>query len=267
MSFIQIRINKIEEEIDMQKKVLITILVDKSSSMKKRVRQTIAGLNEYIDTLRESKTNSDTRINIVTFSSTRPLKQFGSCEMLMDVVLSGQRISEVRSLVETDMNCEGFTPLLAAIQEAVTNVSNNIGERTDIHPVFVIQTDGEENTSSNIHFAGETQNRRVSFGDIQQLIKAKENAGWEFVFMGCDVNAYLDGGMMGISQSKTVSYGDDEASTISVCRATAMATSAYISGESLNIEYTDADKMRAGDKYAGYEPKTLWTSAQMKGAD
>lgn len=251
----------------MQKKILITILVDKSYSMKLRVRQTVAGLNEYIGTLREADTDTDTRINIVTFSGGQPKSRFGACEMSMDVILSGQKISEARSLVEADMNCEGSTPLLAAIQETIMNVSKNIGERTDIQPIFVIQTDGEENTSSNIHFGEEPSNRSVSFGDIQELIKAKENAGWEFVFMGCDVNSYLDGGMMGMSRSKTMSYGDDEASTLSAFRATAMATSGYISGNSLSMEYTDADKIRSGDKYAGYEPKTLWTSAQTKEAD
>ena len=73
----------------MQKKILITILVDKSYSMKPRVRQTVAGLNEYIGTLREADTDTDTRINIVTFSGGQPKSTFGACEMSMDVILSG----------------------------------------------------------------------------------------------------------------------------------------------------------------------------------
>jgi hypothetical protein len=81
------------------------------------------------------------------------------------------------------------------------------------------------------------------------LISEKEEDGWEFVFMGCGIDAYNQGARMGISKSKTVSYGKDKKATMAAFRATAQNTSMYSSGMMADLSYSDKQKVDAGDMW------------------
>lgn len=225
----------------MTQKSLITIILDTTSSMESRVEATIAGLNEYIDGLRTTPT--DTRISLVTFRA--PMEKIGYHYNLgkvdalqLDAVLVAEEIKSVRKLTAADMVCDGFTPLLQAIKATITKVEESLGARRNVIPIVVIQTDGEENASFN-----------TSNEEIKALIAAKEKAGWQFVFMGCGINAYTQGHLMGLVSESTMSYRDDVASTRSAFQSTSEITRSYLSGASASMAYSSNQKAAAGDAY------------------
>lgn len=211
-------------------KSLITLIVDRSLSMKPHVERTISALNEYLDTVKEAKT--DTRVSLVTFASNGAVPDIRKIFVAHD-------IKALRPLTSADMPCGGNTPLLTTVRETILAVADSLKGRTDIRPILVIQTDGEENTSVG-----------VTHADVKALISEKQKQGWEFVFMGCGVDAYKDGMKMGLSQEKILSYGQDAVATRSAFRATAEATSAYLKGTEATMSYSAAQKADAGDLYA-----------------
>lgn len=226
----------------MTQKTLITLLVDTTTSMKAHVKSTISGLNEYVASMRDQE--MDARLSLVTFNS-------GPQGIRIKSPLSAVPLGDVREFKESDMPCDGMTPLLAAIKITIDEIERALGERRNIKPIMVIQTDGQEN-SSHLHTytdANGHERRGVTHEDVKALISQKERAGWEFVFMGCGINAYLDGMKMGLPVEKIVSYGASPEQTESVFRSTANAMKSYISGASMTTMYSAEEKAAAGDQY------------------
>lgn len=213
----------------MTHKNLITIVLDKSGSMAGKREATIKALNEYIDSLRN--VDGDNRISLVTFSS-----QGYQQQMVLNKVLVAENLRTVRRLDESDMHCGGGTPLLSAVYNTIQAVERSMGGRKDIRPIIVIQTDGEENTSIG-----------MTHSMLKSLIQEKEAAGWEFVFMGCGVDAYADGMKMGFASAKVMSYG--EARSAEAFRATSEITASYLSGSSASMNYSRSHKTASGDVF------------------
>lgn len=229
----------------MTQKTLITLLVDRSTSMKARVPTTVSALNEYVDSLRGRA--GDARISLVGFSSIGMVPQ-----LLIEKVFVAEPLDTVRPLTEADLACNGGTPLLATIWQTVQAVAESLRGRTDVKPVIVIQTDGEENTSGLIRVADEegAEKQGVNHEDVKRLIARRQAEGWEFVFMGCGIDAYQDGMRMGLSAANVISYGDDEMTTRTAFRETAANTAAYLSGASASMAYSANQKKASGDVFA-----------------
>lgn len=218
----------------MTQKTLITVLVDRSGSMAARVGTTVSALNEYVDSLRGRA--GDARLSLVGFSSVGMTP-----ELAIEKVFVAEPLDTVRSLTPSDLYCRGGTPLLAAIWQTAHAVMESLRGRTD----------GEENTSHFIRVSDQegVQKHGVAHDDVKRLIERLKSQGWEFVFLGCGIDAYQDGMRMGLSAANVVSYTDDEARTRSAFRATADNTAAYLSGASATMAYTDLQKRASGDLF------------------
>ena len=103
----------------------------------------------------------------------------------------------------------------------------------------VIQTDGEENAS-----------RENSWADLKALVAEKERAGWDFVFMGCGIDAYAQGAQMGIAPDRTMAYRRAPAETGAAFEGLAEATVALAAAPSGRFEFLARHKERAGDEHA-----------------
>lgn len=158
----------------------VCFLLDATGSMTSAKSQVISGFNEYVQTLK-AKTD-----NVVL-----TLVQFNS-EIGVETVYADKPITDAPTLDENDYRPDGMTPLYDAIGSAIS-LMGHTGERV----LFVIQTDGEENVS-----------KEYSLGAVRQLIKAREELGWTFVYMGADQDAWEVGGKsLGLSRGNTLSYG------------------------------------------------------------
>lgn len=116
--------------------------------------------------------------------------------------------------IPADVTPRGSTPLLDAIYESIKRSEQALAERPwfDGKVVFVIQTDGHENASKH------------RLEEIRALIAEKEAEGWEFLFLGANIDAFAEGGNMGFKPTSTIQY--DSASV----NATYGTTSGLIRG-------------------------------------
>lgn len=75
------------------------------------------------------------------------------------------------------------------------------------HTVFVITTDGAENAS-----------RRYSPAQVKDMIEERKKDGWEFLFLGANIDAIETASCLGIDSDRAVDYRADSVGTqISFC--------------------------------------------------
>ena len=209
-------------------KTLVTLLLDRSSSMEEIKQETIEGVNSYFHHLRGG--GDDVRLSLVLFDSPWP-----GTHIELEKVFVGQKISKVRNLTSADFVPRGGTPLRDAIYRTIRAVELSIVGK-DVKVVIAIQTDGKELNSQEITWAG-----------VRNLITEKEAQGWQFNFMGAGLDAYEEGQKLGLSTANIMAYGKDLEKTRAAFSATAIATRSFVSGSSESTSYSAEQKAAAGD--------------------
>ena len=123
------------------------------------------------------------------------------------VIYDRTDIRKVEPLTDRQYFVGGCTALLDAIGGAVHHIGNvHKYAREEDRPaktVFVITTDGMENAS-----------RRYSYSQVQQMVKRQqEKYGWEFLFLGANMDAISAARSFGIREDRAVRYACDGAGT------------------------------------------------------
>ena len=166
----------------------IVFILDRSGSMHGLEADTIGGFNSTLE--QNKNADGDALVSTVLFNT-------GS-EVIHDRV----PIAEVPPLTENEYQVGGGTALLDAVGDAVRHIRNvHKYAREEDRPaktLFVITTDGMENSS-----------HRYSFDDIKRLIEKQKERGWEFLFLGANIDSVEVSGRMGISARRTVNYHND----------------------------------------------------------
>ena len=146
-------------------KTLIAILLDESGSMGVRRDDTIGGYNTFIEDQRELK-EQDTRLYLIKFNTR------------VRVVEEGIPIDLATKLSNETYKPNGGTALYDAVREGICLVEK---DKTSQHRVvFVIMTDGEENSS-----------RSTSKEWVRDMIQSRERQGdWTFVYIGEDPSGW-----------------------------------------------------------------------------
>ena len=164
----------------------VSFLLDETGSMGAIREETVTGLNDYVDSLRES--DAEILFSLVSFNSNRTRRRYVA-----------EPIAEVGRLSLEDYRPDAMTPLIDAAVKIIRATEEAVSARgDDAQVVVVMQTDGEENVSV------EFDNR-----DLAALIKEKTAAGWEFVLLGAGMDAFGAARRAGIdiAPSRVASYG------------------------------------------------------------
>ena len=116
-------------------------------------------------------------------------------------------LSEVPPLTEKEYFTCGCTALLDAVGGAIHHIGNihKYARREDVpdKTLFVIITDGSENAS-----------RRYNYETVRRMIeRQKEKYGWEFLFLGANIDAAKEAARFGIDADRAVNYKCDEEGT------------------------------------------------------
>ncbi len=170
----QVKANEAKAEDTPLKDVDLVFLLDKSGSMYGAVSDTIGGFNSFIE--REREKNPNTRVTCVLFDTE------------YNVLYTRKPITEVAELTKREYFADGCTALLDAIGTTI----NRIDRKVDNDVLFVITTDGLENSS-----------REFSKSDIKNMIA---NHTWEFLFIGADIDSYSEAYDLGIEESHAANY-------------------------------------------------------------
>ena len=167
----------------------LVFILDRSGSMGGLESDTIGGFNSMLN--KQKKEDGRAYVSTVLFDH--------ETEVLHDRV----PIEKVPELTDKDYTVRGCTALLDAIGSAIHHIGNvhKYARPEDVpeHTMFVIITDGMENAS-----------KRYSGKEIKKKIeKEKSKYGWEFLFIGANIDAITTARNFGISEDRAVNYRAD----------------------------------------------------------
>jgi hypothetical protein len=209
------------------KTTFVSFLLDETGSMEPIRDDTIGGLNAYVKKLQES--SGEILFSLVSFNSSKTLKRYVA-----------EPIQRVRPLTADDYQPSAATPLIDASVKIIKATAEAVAKRKDDPAVvIVLQTDGEENVSVEFTAA-----------DLAILVKEKEQAGWQFVFLGAGLDAFAAARHAGlhIHAANVVAYG--RALSREVFAATANNIAEFAAtGNAKDLRFSDEQRDRVGDHY------------------
>ena len=167
----------------------LVMILDRSGSMRGLEPDTIGGYNSMIE--KQKTEEGDVFVSTVLFDN------------FSEVIHDRVPIDRIEPLTENEYFVRGCTALLDAVGGAIRHIRTvHRYAREEDRPaktIFVITTDGMENAS-----------RRYSYADVKKLVEQqKESAGWEFIFLGADIDAISVAGRFGIGADRAVKYRKD----------------------------------------------------------
>ena len=189
----------VKEVVIMNNLTEIVFILDRSGSMAGLESDTIGGFNAML-TKQQSEVEGDALVSTILFNH--------KSSVLHDRV----PLAEVKPLTKDDYQVGGNTALLDAVGDAVKHIRNiHKYAREEDRPqktLVIITTDGYENSS-----------RRFSYADIKKLIEQQKEVGWEFIFLGANIDAPEVAEELGIDRDSAVDYHADEIGTEKAFRA------------------------------------------------
>ena len=115
-------------------------------------------------------------------------------------------LAEVKPLTKKDYQVGGTTALLDAVGDAINHVKNihKYARAEDVpqKTIVIITTDGEENDS-----------QKFTYKQVKKLIGEQKEKGWEFVFLGANIDAAEVAESIGIDADNAVDYHADKVGT------------------------------------------------------
>ena len=171
----------------------LVFILDRSGSMGGLEADTIGGFNAMIE--KQKKESGEAYVSTVLFDNTSEVIHDRLC------------LSAVPELTEEQYFVRGCTALLDAVGGAIHHIGNvhkyirkeDVPDKT----LFVITTDGMENAS-----------RKYTYEKVRKMIeRQKEQYGWEFLFLGANIDAAREAKRFGISADRAANYHCDEEGT------------------------------------------------------
>ena len=168
----------------------LVFILDRSGSMASLTKDTIGGFNSMIE--KQKKEDGECLLSLLLFDN------------LSEVIYDRVNIKDVPLLTEKEYYPRGSTALIDALGGAIHHIGNihkyarseDVPEKT----MFVITTDGMEN-SSHIY----------SSDKVKAMIeKEREKYGWEFLFLGANIDAVETARRYGIREDRAVRYHSDK---------------------------------------------------------
>lgn len=210
----------------------LVFILDKSGSMSGLEKDTIGGYNSMLE--RQRAVEGECTITTVLFDH--------DYELLHDRI----DLRAISPITEKDYLVGGSTALLDAIGKTVHKIDTAQKKTAEAYRaekvLFVIITDGEENSSCCY---GASQ--------VSEMIRRQKDRGWEFIFLGANMDAVKTAGQYGIDADRAVDYVPDSVGTELNFRVMSEAVSAYrkkgtFSAACLDEIRKDKKKRRDGHK-------------------
>lgn len=171
----------------------LVFILDRSGSMSGLEADTIGGFNSMI--IKQKKGEGEAIVSTVLFDD--------QAEVLHDRI----DIDKIDLMNDQQYYVRGCTALLDAVGGAIHHIGNvHKYAREEDRPektLFIITTDGMENSS-----------RRYNYDRVKNMVeRQKERFGWEFIFLGANIDAVEVAGRFGIKANRAVNYECDSEGT------------------------------------------------------
>ena len=167
----------------------LVFILDKSGSMAGLEADTIGGFNAMIE--RQKQADGEALVSTVLFSTQST------------VIHDRVDLRKIEPLTKHQYFVGGCTALIDAIGGAIHHIGNvhkyAREEDRPEHTVFVITTDGMENAS-----------RTYTSDEVKAMVqRQKEKYGWEFLFLGANIDAVETAAHYGIGEDRAVTFHND----------------------------------------------------------
>ena len=177
----------------------IVFILDRSGSMAGLEDDTIGGFNGMIE--KQKQEQGDAYVSTILFDN------------YSEVVHDRVDIRNVPPMTRKEYYVRGCTALLDAVGKAIHHIGNvHKYAREEDRPektLFIITTDGMENAS-----------REYTYDRVRRMIEyEKEKYGWEFLFLGANIDATSEAARFGISEDRAANYHADREGTAVVYEA------------------------------------------------
>ena len=171
----------------------LVFILDRSGSMSGLEKDTIGGFNSMLE--KQRREPGEAVISTILF------------DQETTVIHDRVPLDRVRPMTDKDYWVGGCTALLDAVGGAIHHIGNihKYARREDVpeKTLFIITTDGMENAS-----------RRYSYERVREMIREqKKEHGWEFLFLGANIDAAAEAGRFGIDADMAVDYHCDSRGT------------------------------------------------------
>ena len=207
----------------------LVFILDRSGSMAGLENDTIGGFNSMI--AKQRKEPGEAYVSTILFDNHR--------EVIHDRV----DIHKIHPMTQEQYYVRGSTALLDAIGNSIRHIANvHKYAREEDRPektLFIITTDGMENAS-----------HEYSYERVRQMIEhEKEKHGWEFIFLGANIDAAKEAARFGIDESRAANYHADSKGTAVIYEAMSEAVCNVRACRPMNADWkknVDADYKKRG---------------------
>ena len=198
----------------------IVFILDRSGSMAGLEKDTIGGFNSMLKKQRQEE--GECYISTVLFDN---------CSQ---VIHDRVPLDKVPDLTEKEYFVRGCTALLDAVGGAIHHIGNvHKYAREEDRPektLFIITTDGMENAS-----------RTYTYARVKQMIThEKEKYGWEFLFLGANIDAAREAGRFGIAPERASNYHSDTQGTGVIYEALSCAVKSFRCSPRMTDDWKDS---------------------------
>ena len=195
----------------------LVFIMDRSGSMAGLEGDTIGGFNAMIE--KQKKEPGEAFVSTILFDNVS--------EVLHDRV----KLDAVPKMTDRDYTVRGCTALIDAIGGAIKHICNihKYARPEDVpeHTMFVITTDGMENAS-----------RRFGSDEVKKMIEQqKSEFGWEFLFIGANIDAVQTAAQFGIGRDRAVNYHADSQGTQVLYETLCAPISAMRSNKAIDADW------------------------------
>ena len=207
----------------------IVFILDRSGSMSGLEGDTIGGFNSMIEKQRNEP--GEAYVSTVLFDN------------VSQVIHDRIDLQKVEPMTHRDYYVRGCTALLDAVGKAIHHIGNvHKYAREEDRPektLFVITTDGMENAS-----------REYTYEKVRQMIRRQEvKYGWEFIFLGANIDATKEAARFGIRAERAANYHADSQGTAAVYEAVNEAVYCMRACKAVSADWkqkVDADYKKRG---------------------
>lgn len=197
------------------------MIIDKSGSMHGLEDDIIGGYHRFIEEQR--KEEGEAFVTTVFFNHH------------VQMIHNRENIQDMSPLTKEQYQVGGSTALLDAIGISIkreVDIQRKLSKDKVQHVIFVIMSDGYENAS-----------QYFTYHEIKKMIcMEKEKYGWEFVFLGADIDAIGEAQKLGIDESRAVQFCEDSQGVEVTYEAVSMFTSAVRNQKSIKQWKNNVEK-------------------------